>query len=92
MATIDLRRSHTIGKDKAKVAAQSIADKLKEKIEIQYRWEGDSLLFERSGAKGRIDVTDSEVVVEVDLGLMLRPMKGSITEKIQSYLDKSLSA
>lgn len=92
MATIDLRRTHSLGKAKAREAAEGVAQRLKEKIQIEYRWDGDDLRFERSGAKGRIHVSDNEVRVEVDLGLMLKPMKGMITEKIQGYLDRSLAS
>lgn len=91
MATIDIKRSHSLGKEGARQAAQSLADKLKEKLEIAYRWEGDVLKFDRSGASGKITVSESEVRVEVDLGMLMRPMKGMVEEKVNHYLDKALT-
>ena len=90
MATIDIRRTHAIGKDKARKAAEGVAERLKEKLEVKYRWEGDDLTFERTGASGRIHVTDNEVRVEVDLNFLLRPMKGKVEQKVHQYLDEAL--
>ncbi len=92
MATIDIQRTHSLGKDKARAAAELVAERLKEKIDATYRWDGDDLRFERSGAKGRIHVTDSTVRLEIDLSLVLRPLKGKIEEKAHKYLDEYLRA
>jgi putative polyhydroxyalkanoate system protein len=90
MATIDIRRNHTIGKAAARDAAQGIAEKLKDKVDVRYHWDGDDLRFERTGAKGRIQVTESEVRVEIDLNLALRPLRGKLEAKVHKYLDESL--
>lgn len=92
MATIDIQRNHNVGKDKAREIAQMVADRLKEKAGIDYRWNGDVLEFERTGAKGTLKVTDTQVVVAIDLGLMLRPMKGTIESKITEYFDRYMKA
>ncbi len=91
MATIDIRRPHAIGKDRARSAAETVAQRLEQKLQIRYHWDGDDLKFERSGASGCIHVTDQEVRVLVDLGLMLRPMKGKVEQKVHQYLDEALS-
>ncbi len=91
MATIDIRRSHSLGKDRAREAAEGIAKRLEHKLAVKYRWEGDDLRFERTGAKGRIHVSDDAVRVEVDLGMMLRPMKGKVEQKVHQYLDEALA-
>lgn len=90
MATIDIQRKHSVGKDKAREVAQLVADRLKEKAGISYKWNGDALEFERTGAKGTLKVTDTQVTVAIDLGLLLRPMKGTIEAKIAEYFDRYL--
>jgi putative polyhydroxyalkanoate system protein len=90
MPTIDVRRSHSIGRDGARAAAESIAKKLESKIGVRYAWKGDDLEFDRTGASGRIRVSDDEVLVQIDLGLMLRPMKGKIERRVHEYLDEAL--
>jgi putative polyhydroxyalkanoate system protein len=88
MATIDIVRSHGLGRDKARAAVERIAHEISSKLQADTQWEGDSLAFSRSGANGRIDVEDHKVRVNVDLGLMLSPMRGMIEQQINSYLDE----
>ncbi|HJK97361.1 MAG TPA: polyhydroxyalkanoic acid system family protein [Polyangiaceae bacterium LLY-WYZ-14_1] len=90
MPTIDVRRRHDLGLDQARAAADRIAARLEEKAQIKHRWEGDVLRLERSGANGRIDVGATEVRVQIDLSLMLRPMKGQVERKVHDYLDRYL--
>ena len=90
MATIDVRRNHTLGLPAAREAAERIAEKLRDKLEVRYRWEGDDLRFERTGANGRIHVTATEVRVEIDLAFLLKPMKGKVESKVHQYLDEAL--
>lgn len=92
MATIDIQRNHTLGIDSARKAAESIAERLKDKLDLKVRWEGDNLKFERSGANGQIAISATTVRVTCDLGLLLRPMKGQIESKVQKYLDEALPA
>jgi putative polyhydroxyalkanoate system protein len=91
MAHIDERRKHSKGKDKAREAAEEIAQDIGQKIGAKYRWEGDDLRFERSGAKGSIHVDEGEVRVQVELGLLLRPLKGKIESAIRDYMDRKLT-
>jgi putative polyhydroxyalkanoate system protein len=92
MATIEMERRHTLSKDEARKKAEDLADKMKEKIGIEWAWSGDTIKFEAKsgagkGAKGKVDVTDSLIRVEVDLPFMLRPLKGMIESKIKEKLD-----
>jgi putative polyhydroxyalkanoate system protein len=59
---------------------------------VSYQWQGDTLLFKRSGADGSIAVSDDQVRVELKLGLLLSAMSGTIKREIEQVLDKSLSA
>ena len=92
MATIELEKNHALGKDEARKKAEELADKMKEKIGIEWAWVGDSIKFEAKsgaakGAKGKVDVTDTLMRVEVDLPFMLRPLKGMVESKIKEKLD-----
>ena len=90
MATIDITRTHALGKERAREVAELVAERLKDKISATYHWVGDDLRFERSGAKGRIAVTATEVRIEIDLSMILRPLKGKIESKANQYLDEYL--
>lgn len=90
MAAINIRRPHNLGREGAREAVEKIARELNSRLQVAHRWEGDSMVFNRSGADGRIHVDDREVVVDIKLGLMLSPMKGIIEDQIERYLDQTL--
>jgi putative polyhydroxyalkanoate system protein len=52
MSGIDIRHSHSLPPAKARKAVEEIAKKLAERFDVEYRWEGDDLLFSRSGVDG----------------------------------------
>lgn len=92
MATIEMEKPHNIGKEGARKKAEELADRMKEKIGIEWAWAGDAIKFEAKsgaakGAKGRVCVTDAIIRVEVDLPLMLRPLKGMVESRIKEKLD-----
>ena len=92
MATIELRKAHTLGKDAARQKAEDLADRMKDKIGIEWVWAGDNINFEAKsgtakGAKGRVEVSSSEIAVYVDLPFLLRPLKGMVESKIKERLD-----
>jgi len=93
MATIELRRTHTLPKDEAKRRAESIATGLKDKVELEWRWEGDRIVFEAprgmaKGTRGMVSVSDTDVRVEIDLPFMLRVLKGKVEQKVNEKLDE----
>ncbi|PKM29569.1 MAG: polyhydroxyalkanoic acid system protein [Gammaproteobacteria bacterium HGW-Gammaproteobacteria-11] len=90
MATVDITREHSLGKESAREKAQLLADKLAQKLDATCTWEGDDLKFKRSGADGCISVYEDKVRVTVKLGLMLTPMAGMVKGEIEKALQKYL--
>jgi putative polyhydroxyalkanoate system protein len=90
MSKIHIHRTHTLGKVGARREVEEIAKQLKERLQADYHWHGDQLHFERSGAEGRIEVGEDDVDVNIELGLMLSPMKGMIQKQVEEYLDARL--
>lgn len=88
MATIDIKRTHTLGLEKAREGAEHVARRLQDKLEAKWSWVGDEIVFHRTGAKGRIAVTSTTVHVEIDLALVLRPLKSKVESKALQYLDE----
>jgi putative polyhydroxyalkanoate system protein len=96
MATIDIRRSHTLDKEEAKRRAEQLANGLQEKLGIRWHWEGDKIRFDApsgaaKGASGIVSVDGSAVRVEVDLPFLLRAVKGTVESKINQKLDDLIS-
>ena len=96
MATIDIRRSHTLSIDEAKKRAEELARGMETKLGIRWRWEGDRIKFDApsgaaKGANGTVSVDGSAVRVEVDLPFLLRAIKGTVESKIHEKLDQEIS-
>jgi putative polyhydroxyalkanoate system protein len=92
MATIDLRRKHTMTRDQTRAKAEELARGMEEKLGIRWRWEGDSIRFDTpagvaKGTSGQVDVSDAEVRVQIDLPFLLRAIKGMVEGKVKERLD-----
>ena len=90
MARINVERPHSLGREAAREKAEQLAERLAREYDVRYRWNGDCLEFKRSGADGRIDVSADTVRVQLNLGLLLSAMSGSIKREIEEVLDKNL--
>lgn len=66
-------------------AALRVAERMQEKAQVQYKVKGDTIEFERSGAKGKLVIDEQTVTAELTLGLLLKPMKGFIEGKLDDY-------
>jgi putative polyhydroxyalkanoate system protein len=95
MATIDVRRSHALPKEEAKKRAEQLASTMQQRFELDWRWEGDRIVFDAprgaaKGTKGTVDVGDKEVRVQIDLPFLLRMLKGKVESKVNEKLDALL--
>ncbi|MDN6319177.1 MAG: polyhydroxyalkanoic acid system family protein [Marinobacter sp.] len=90
MSAIDVHRAHTLDKDHARDAAESLARDLSSQFDLDYQWQGDHLNFKRSGVKGQLNITDNDLHVHLELGMLLRPFKSKIENEIHSQLDQIL--
>lgn len=95
MATVDIRRTHSLSKEEAKKRAEALATELQQKLGLQWRWDGDHIRFEApsgaaKGTTGTVEVTDSAVRVQVDLPFLLRVLKGKVESKVNEKLDALL--
>ncbi|HEU4621621.1 MAG TPA: polyhydroxyalkanoic acid system family protein [Burkholderiaceae bacterium] len=91
MARITITRPHRLAVERARQAAQAAADKLAEDYGMSSAWRGDTLCFERSGVKGAMTVTAQHIAVNVELGLMLTPLKSTIESRLTHQLDQWLA-
>lgn len=92
MSVIDVHRAHSLDKEHARQAAETLAEDLSKQFDVHYQWEGDVLLFKRSGVKGKLDITEDDIHVHLELGLLLRPLKSRIEKEIHSQLDQLIQA
>lgn len=91
MASIDIRRHHGKTHAQARALVDKTAVSMRNKFGISSEWTGDTLHFSRSGVKGTIEVTASELIVHAELGFLLGAMKPVIEREISDQLDKRLT-
>ena len=95
MSTIDVRRSHTLSKQEARSKAESLAESMGQRFELDWRWEGDRIVFDAprgqaKGTKGTVEVGDKEVRVQIDLPFLLKVLKGTVESKVNAKLTELL--
>ena len=61
---------------------------LAKKFGINYGWEDEVIHFERPGVNGTIQVQDTELRIQANLGLMLMILKRPIELEIVRYLEE----
>lgn len=96
MATIDIRRQHSLDKEEARKRAEELARSMEDKLGIRWRWEGDLIRFDApsgtaKGTTGVVRVEPTAVQVEIDLPFLLRAMKGMVESKVNEKLDGILN-
>ncbi|KTC22943.1 polyhydroxyalkanoic acid system protein [Pseudomonas marginalis ICMP 9505] len=91
MARITVERAHTLGKAGARAKAEKLASKLKERYGLEPSWSGDTLNLKRSGVKGTVLVAEDSLRIEVELGLLMSAMSGTLKSEIEKALDKTLA-
>ncbi|MCQ3032386.1 polyhydroxyalkanoic acid system family protein [Pseudomonas syringae] len=92
MAKITVERPHSLGKEKARVKAELLVEKLADKYGIEHEWSGDVVKLEGKGAKGSVDVGEDFVRVNLELNFFLSAMSGQIQAEVERQLDKALVA
>lgn len=88
MSDIDIRKTHDFDLEGAQQVADDLARDLAEKFDVDYGWDGDLLLFERTGVHGEIRVDEECVHVKARLGFFLSYIKPAVEREIRRYLDE----
>ena len=88
MPSIDIKHGHSLPAARARKAVEEVVVKLGKKFGLDYRWEGDTLHFARSGVDGRIRLLPKQLHVTAQLGFLFAAMKGPIEAEIKRYLDE----
>jgi len=91
MARITVERAHSLGKEGARAKAEKLAQKLQDQYGLEPSWSGDTLNLKRSGVKGTVQVAADLLRIDVELGLLMSAMSGTIKTEIEKALDKALA-
>jgi putative polyhydroxyalkanoate system protein len=82
MATIRIHQPHALTVDRARTAAQAMAERMASEFGASYAWEGDTLRFRQTGAQGTLALLEGEARLELELGGMMGAFAPMIEEKL----------
>lgn len=88
---IDIKKEHDKSLTEAQQIADNLAQDLADKFSIDYGWDGDTLVFQRMGVSGEIDVDDKVVHVKARLGFFLSYLEPAVEKEIHRYLDENFA-
>jgi putative polyhydroxyalkanoate system protein len=92
MADITKTKSHNLDRDELRGRLEKLASEMQQKFSIKCRWDGDICHLSGAGLKGgKLEMTDSEVSIEITLGMMAKMLKGKIEQELESRMDKVIS-
>lgn len=89
--SIDIHKPHALSLEDAQAVADELARDLADKFGIDYGWDGDTLVFERPGVNGEIDVDGESIHVRARLGFLFTYLQPAVEREIHRYLDEHFS-
>lgn len=92
MSQIDISHEHTLTGEQARATIEQVAEALRQRYELQTRWQGDVLAFARSGVDGEIELCPGCVRVRAQLGFPLAMMRGAIEDEIRSQIQRKFGS
>ena len=92
MSKINIEREHQLGSaDEAKALVAPVEEKLKERYGVSFDWSGNSAKIKGTGVSGHFILDDTKILVEIKLGLLLRPLARKIEESIAAAIDRRIN-
>lgn len=88
MADIRLTHPHELPPDEARKAAQEVAEQIARDYQVDVKWDGDVLRFERVGVSGLLVLAPREATLEVSLGALFRAFAPMIEQKLTAKMHK----
>ena len=88
MPDIELVKPHSLPIAKAKALVQKAVDELASEHDLSSEWNRNTLHVHRSGVDGQMQVTDSEIRVDISLGFLLKPFKAKLVDHIERTFER----
>ncbi len=78
MAELVFERAHSLSLEAARKVAQRLADEMRADYGVESRWDGDVLLFSRTGLSGELRVDAQLIRLDAQLGFLFSAFKPRI--------------
>lgn len=90
MSRIRIRRRHAMDHEHALRVADELAREMTAHYDFEWHWEGERLKLRRTGLRGEVGVYPNEIGVDLELGMMLRPLRGRIEQEVVREMEAIL--
>ncbi|MHC1479055.1 polyhydroxyalkanoic acid system family protein [Frateuria aurantia] len=91
MPKVDIREPCHLPQAEARQRIEQIVSKMHEQFGTQGEWNGDCYRFSRPGLSGQVTVGADHVRIEIELGLLMTPLKPMIEQEIHRKFKQHLS-
>ena len=88
MAEITIIQAHSLSPEKAREAAQKVADQMAREYDMEFEWEGQVLHFERSGVQGSLTLEKTQAEIFIKLGFLMSAFASTIEAKVAENMKK----
>ena len=92
MADISIVQQHTLSPERARAAAQQVAEKISAEYGLACKWDGDVLRFERSGVEGALTLGEQSAAMRIRLGFFMGAFAAAIEAKVAEKMRKVFAA
>jgi putative polyhydroxyalkanoate system protein len=92
MAEISIVQQHQLSPNKAREAAQQVAERIAGEYGLACKWDGDVLRFERSGVEGSLTLDEQRAAMRIKLGFPMSALAPAIETKIADKMRKVFGA
>lgn len=91
MTLLTFERAHALGLERAREVAQRIGDEMRSGYGVDSTWQGDTLLFSRTGLSGELRITSNLIRLEAKLGFLFSSFKPRIEAALTANFDRYFS-
>ncbi len=91
MPKVDIREPCHLPQAEARQRIERIVSNMHQQFGTQGEWSGDCYRFSRTGLKGCVTVAPGSVRIEIELGLLMSPLKPMIEDEIRRRFKQHLS-
>ncbi|HEV2610074.1 MAG TPA: polyhydroxyalkanoic acid system family protein [Noviherbaspirillum sp.] len=92
MADIIVCQTHKLPRNMAKAAAQKVADQMSQEYDMASEWDGDVLVFKRTGVSGTLALLDNEAQLQIKLGFLFKGFASTIESKVTEKMKRVFSS
>lgn len=88
---VDLSKNHNLNMEKVRSFAEIIAEEMKNKYAIDWKWENNSIIFRANsgaakGISGKLDISTNRVNILIHLPILLYALRDQVEKSVNEKM------